>query len=415
MHLLRFVRAPATVAVLGGLCLNAAPPAGETAASSTTADDVQREVVTAWNATGLRLFAALGGKTANLVLSPYSIGLTMSMALSGARGETAEEMGKILHLQLPRERLDAACADILDRMDRLGKQGGVTLCTANALCLTLEGALVNPAYRELLRTRYSAEIFHARDVGPINAWVARRTHGKIDGILRRLSPNSVCVLLNAVYFKGLWASRFDKRGTRPGRFYVNGDRPASVLMMHQTGRFSVVRRKDFAAVALPYKTKTLAMVIVLPVQRGGLPRLEEKLTIEELYAVFRELRESSPMEAALSLPKFRIESAVDLKSGFQAIGMSAPFSPREADFGGITGRPGENGLVWIAQIRHKAFLEVAEEGTEAAASTAVEFMLRAMPVFIRFDVDHPFLFFVVDSATDAVLFMGRVTNPAAAN
>jgi serpin B len=291
----------------------------------------------------------------------------------------------------------------------------VTLSVANALCLTTHGSLVHPSYKKLLNTKYSAEIFEAKDVIPINAWVATKTRGKIDKILKNLSANPVCVLLNAVYFKGLWASQFDKKLTRPGSFYTTVDKTLSVSMMHQTARYPMVRHDDFMAVAMPYKVESLAMVIILPDDRTGLAGVEEKLTIKTVQSILKDLEESNPTKVMLSLPRFKIEFGSSLIPAFEALGMKLAFSAEKADFGGITGRDNALGLIWIAQIQHKAFLEVNEEGSEAAAATAVEFQTKSVPSITRFEVDHPFLFMLVDKTTNAILFVGRVNNPLKSN
>lgn len=374
----------------------------------------ERAVIESYNKTALQLYRELKKESQNLVFSPYSIGTAMAMALSGARGDTEKEMTKALNQTIPRERMDSANSSILDRMSRFPQGKDVVLSTANALCLTPDGALVHRDYETLLSAKYHAEIFRARNTDPINAWIARKTHGKIDRILEDLSPNSVCVLLNAIYFKGLWASRFDKTATRPGDFYTTGGKALSVPMMNQTAEYPMVRRDNFMAVAMPYKVESLAMVIILPRERDGLAGVERKLSTGMIESVLRDLERSKPAKVMLSLPRFKIEHGAGLIPAFQSNGMRLAFSPKDADFGGITGRNHALGLIWIAQIRHKAFLEVNEEGTEAAAATAVEFVTRSAMI-ARFQVDHPFLFLLVDKTTNAILFMGCVHNPLEEN
>ena len=381
-------------------------------AKDATASD-EKKVIESYNKTALQLYRELKEESQNLVISPYSIGTAMAMALSGARGDTKKEMMKVLNQTVPRKRMDSANAKILDKMSRFQKEKDVVLLTANALCLTPDGALVHQGYKTLLNTRYHAEIFRAQNVDPINAWVAKKTHGKIDKILEKLSGNSVCVLLNAIYFKGFWASQFDKKLTRPAKFYTMEDKALSVPMMHQTAEYSVAKHDDFMAVAMPYKVDSLAMVIILPKERKGLSKVEHKLSAEIVQSVLSDLERKKPTKVMLSLPRFKIEFGASLIPSFQSNGMQLAFSPKNADFGGITGRDNALGLIWIAQIQHKAFLEVNEEGSEAAAVTAVEFVTKSVHRIIRsrFQVDHPFLFLLVDKTTNAILFMGCVNNP----
>lgn len=371
----------------------------------------EKEVIESYNKTALQLYGELRKKPGNIVISPYGIGTAMAMALSGARGETGKEMAKVLNQTLTRERMDLANAKVLEKMGRFKNGKQATLSVANALCLTTHGSLVDPLYRKLVNTKYAAEIFEAKDVNPINAWAAAKTHGKIDKILKDLSANSVCVLLNAVYFKGLWASRFDKKLTRPGSFYTTGDKTLSVPMMYQTAEYPVVENDDFMAVALPYTINLLTMVIILPNERTGLATVEEKLTINTVQSTLNDLEKSKPTKVMLGLPRFKIEFGSSLIPIFEVLGMKLAFSGK-ADFGGVTGRDNSLGLIWIAQIQHRAFLEVNEEGSEAAAATAVEFVTKSeKPSVTKFEVDHPFLFVLVDKKTNAILFMGRVNNP----
>jgi len=333
------------------------------------------------------------------------------MVHSGARGETAAEMAKVLNQTLPREQMDAANAALLERLNRRGDGDACQLSVANALCLTTGGQLVAQTYRDLLAAQYGAEVFSGQDVTPINAWVAKKTAGRIEKILEGLSPNSVCVLLNAIYFKGQWASEFDKADTADAWFYTAPDTKVWIPMMRQKAKYSLVEHEGFQAISLPYRTQPLAMVVILPKEKLGLAEVEEELTHDSLQATFKKLKRTPPYEVPLSLPRFKVATGTSLIPAFKALGMKRAFSADEADFGGITGRADELGRIWIAQIMHKAFLEVNEEGSEAAAATAVEVQDRAAGDVIRFEANHPFLFLIVDTETDAILFVGRVVDP----
>jgi len=369
------------------------------------------KVVAAYNQTALQLYAELRRKPGNLIISPCSIGTAMAMADSGARGDTATEMAKVLNQALPREQVDAANAALLNRLNQHGDGKACRLSVANALCLTTDGRLVTQAYRDLLRTQYGAQVFTGQDVAPINAWVAKKTEGRVDQILEELSPNSVCVLLNAIYFKGQWASEFDKADTAPAPFHTAGGTAVQVPMMNQQATYRLLEQEHFQAISLPYKTPSLAMVVILPKGKAGLAKVEEKLTLDFLRTTRKELRRRPAAKVQLSLPRFKVAFGTSLVPVFQSLGMKRAFSAEQADFGGITGRADDLGLVWIAQIQHKAFLEVNEEGSEAAAATAVEIRAGSAPRVARFQADHPFLFLIVDADTDAILFMGRVSNP----
>jgi serpin B len=162
---------------------------------------------------------------------------------------------------------------------------------------------------------------------------------------------------------------------------------------------------------MPYKTDPLSMVIFLPKERNGLAGIEQKISMAMVRSVLCDFEKNKPEKVMLTLPKFRIEFGSGLKSAFQTLGMKLAFSD-QADFGGITGRENTPGLIWIGQIQHKAFIEINEEGSEAAAATGVEFITKSIsPKITRFNVDHPFLFLLMDKTTGAILFMGRVNNP----
>ncbi len=376
-------------------------------------DENARRVVAAHNATGWQLYRALREEGKNLVISPWSIGAAMAMARAGARGETETEMANVLHLDLPREQLNNAQPALTGRLNRFEEVEAIQLNTANGLCLTLEGQMVSNTYKTLLQEKYDAEMFQAHDVGPINAWVAEKTNRKIEKILDRLSPYSLCVLLNAVYFKGLWAEQFDEEQTRNAPFHLTDEKSVTVPMMNQREDFVVTKLDGARAIRLPYKDDSLALVVILPDEVGGLDALEEALTPETLSQTLDDLDTGRAVKVMLSLPRFTVESDAELSAPFKSLGMQRAFSSERADFGGIIGKEDAEGVVWISQIKHKAVIEVNEEGSEAAAATAVEMRMTGMPVEPeRFIADRPFLFLLTDRVTGAVLFLGRVVNPA---
>ncbi|MBI5820222.1 MAG: serpin family protein [Verrucomicrobia bacterium] len=384
--------------------------------AGTGAQPDEKAVIKSYNETALQLYQNLAGKNAkNIVISPYSVGTAMAMALSGARGNTEVEMKAALNQTLSRESMDTANQKLLEKMNRFQGASGEVLSIANALCLTTDSVLVHRDYKELLKSKYHAEVFDAPDVGPINQWVSGKTKGKIEKILEKLSANSVCVLLNAVYFKGIWATQFDKKKTQPKPFQTASGEAVSVPMMRQKASYTRTQREDFAALSMPYKTASLEMILILPNEKDGLPKVEKTLSMQALQSVVDDLGGSKPAEVTLSLPRFKASSGASLIPPFQAMGMKLAFSASAADFGGITGRSNALGLIWIAQIQHKACLEVNEEGSEAAAVTAVEFATKSAPLFAEFRVDHPFCFLLVDKETGAILFMGRVNNPLETN
>ena len=228
-------------------------------------------LIQAYNACGEELFRAFG--SGNVALSPYSIGAAMAMVLAGARGETEREMIAALKQQLSRPEIDAANAtvlSILNGLSTLHDPPSATLAVANALMLTRFGGWVSASYEALLKDKYAAEVFRNATLDEVNAWVSRKTEGKIDRILDQLDPDNAAVLLNAVYFKAKWAEVFSKDATRDEPFNLTPAQKVSVPMMRQVETFNSVARTGYRAIRLPYEVGALGMIIVLPdaIDRG---------------------------------------------------------------------------------------------------------------------------------------------------
>jgi serpin B len=447
---------------LAGMMIPAALP------QPARAQDI-RPLVQAYNATGLNLFDKLAAEPGNIVLSPYSIGTAMAMARSGARGATEAQMASVLHHRLPRADADAANRELLAILNRLydksataptcerglqwsgqrcegavlsepgrglpqcpstarregdrciadpiERPASAKLAVANALMLTGTGQYVSPAYQSLVRDSYAAEVFASAGLEQINAWVNEKTEGKIAQMLAQLDPNTKAVLLNAIYFKAHWGSMFSKPATRNEAFDVALSRRADVPTMRQTTSFVVAARQSYRAIRLSYDVGSLAMIVVLPDEVDGLERVAKGLDANELSALTDALNATPARLVELTLPRFKVRFDVQLAPAFRQLGMALAFDD-VADFSGMTGRPVSTGSLKIDEIIHRAFIEVMEEGTEAAAATAVIAypagalaQREAPPQPEPFHVDHPFLFFVADSATGAVLFQGRVVDP----
>jgi len=378
-----------------------------------------RTLSTSFNASGIALYKKLAanGKKAdeNIVVSPFSVGMAMTMVLSGASGETAKEMAKVLENTLSKEGMDKAAGTLTDRINALNGQD-TEISTANALCLCEDGKTLSDSYKNVLKRDYRAEMFSSPVVGPINAWVAKRTRGKIETILDSLPPNCVCVILNAVYFKGKWLREFDSKRTRPAPFHLTAAKKVKIPMMTQTKRFALAKGDGFRAISLPYKGGKLAMVVLLPDKLDGLGDVTEKLSDANVSKLLDDLEKPrAGKETNVAMPKFKIEYGAGLIPAFKQLGMRLPFSSKDADFGGMLGKKSALGAVWIADIQHKAFIEVDEKGTEAAAATAVVMQTKSVRMEIEmFSIDHPFLFMIVERKTKSILFMGRYLGPPSA-
>lgn len=420
------------------------------------ADKDTRLLTQAYNQSGQELFKALAAAPGNVVLSPLSIGTAMAMVLSGARGETEAELRKVLRHSLSGQAIDAANASVLaalladggpacpegfkpsGRLCEAPAPGGkdepcphdanrdgdlcvtdaqtkktATLRIANALMLVNPSATIADAYRETIRTQYGAEIFKDADLAAVNAWVKDKTEGKIPTIIERLSPQDSHVLLNAVYFKAPWAQAFAKNATRDREFHLTATDKVEVPTMTLSGAFATDKGNGFTAIRLPYAAPGLAMIVLRPDAVDGIDAVIAGLGGSNLDALMESLRKAPKRLVNLTLPRFKFEFAADLIPPFKALGMSKVFDPGQSDLSGMTGLPREDAQSTIDQIAHRAVIEVAEEGTEAAAATAVVVTTRAMTpgTHERFTIDRPFMFLIADDTTGAILFAGRVSDP----
>lgn len=352
------------------------------------------------------LYGKLAPTEGNLFFSPYSISSAMGMTYAGARENTAAEMAEALEFTAPPEQLPVGFKDLNAAVQASARKGGHKLNIANGLCLS--GGDVSKDFKAVLRDSFDAEIF-AGGLDKINGWVKAKTEGKIEKILEKLSPNSVCVLLNAIYFKGNWASQFNREATQAAPFWTAAGKEVTVSLMYQKGQFKLLEKNAFQALVMPYSGKTLSMVMILPKAVDGLAALEKTLTAETLAQSLAEADKQPEREAQVFVPRFKLETGYDLIPPCQALGIKDAFDADKADFRDMGWRKGE---LWIAQIKHKAYVDVNEEGTEAAGATAVEMQTRSMRRDPVFRADHPFLFVIRDHATDSILFLGRLSDPS---
>ena len=354
----------------------------------------------------VKLYQELGAADGNLFFSPFSVSSALGMTYAGARENTAAEMQTAMSFGLDQQALHDTFRQLNQKMAAAANNDGQKLNIANGICLT--GGDVSEEFKSLLQKFYEAELFSG-DLEKINGWVNAKTEGKIEKILEMLDPNSVCVLLNAIYFKGVWESQFDEKQTNEVPFRLSETENTKVLFMYQKGSFKLIEKNDFQAIAMPYKGKSLSMIAVLPQKVDGLASLEKDLSPEKVEAWLAELDSASEESVKLYLPKFKFETGYDLAPACTALGMKDAFDTAgAADFSGM-GWP--KGKLWISQIKHKAFVEVNEEGTEAAAATAVEMATKSISMDPVFKADHPFIFLIRDNTTGSILFMGRVANP----
>jgi len=377
------------------------------------AEEELQALVDGNTAFALELYQRLREQEGNLFLSPYSISLALAMAYAGARGETATEMAQALHFTLPQERLHPAFNALDLAITSRTTVEGIELHTANTFWGQL-GHRFLQEYIDLLARDYGAEIrlLSFRDTPDacrqhINGWVSEKTEGKIEELLPpgSVGPDTWLVLTDAIYFQGAWEYAFDSWRTREGPFHLLDGSHVQVPLMHledvylpyAEGRIEGVR---YQAVELPYTQEELSMVILLPAL-AGFRTFERALDAERLEGILRELRS---WELHLVMPKFSFSSGFSLRETLLRLGMPRAFSTA-ADFSGMDGTRD----LWLNEVYHKAFIKVDEWGTEAAAASGVVGSW-SLPYELR--IDHPFIFLIRDLKTRAILFLGRVLNPA---
>jgi serpin B len=356
------------------------------------------------------LFGKLREQPGNLFYSPLSIESALAMTSAGARGETLGEMNKVLHLTEPGSG-DGVGA-LLGQL-RSGEGAGYELHVANALW-GQKGLPFDAGFLGRTRDHFAATL-HTVDFGKteearrtINAWVEEKTKDKIKDLLGpgALTARTDMVLTNAIYFKGTWSLKFEKALTHDEAFHApNGDVKAP--LMRQGGSFNYFEGEGVQVVELPYTGGRVSMVVVLPKAADGWDALQANLSAGRLSGWTGKLRSQL---GDVMLPRFKTTAAFELKEPLEQLGMKRAFD-RGADFTGILASE----PLWISKVVHKAFVDVNEEGTEAAAATAViatRAPSPAPPPRFLFRADRPFLFVIRDTATGTPLFMGRIINPA---
>ncbi len=375
-------------------------------------DRIVEEIVHCNTAFALDLYQQLRTEPGNLFFSPYSISTALAMTYGGARGNTEAEMAHTLHFAVGQSELHPSLDALESHLNGVQARGDVALHVANSLW-PQAGYRFLGTYLELCRRYYGVSItpvnYAADPQGArrqINGWVEEKTNDKIKNLLQppHVTSSTTLILVNAIYFKGNWASQFDKSCTNDAPFWIGASAPVKVPMMTQTLECEYGSSKGFQILSLPYVGEDLSMVILLPDARDGLPELEAQMSTRFLERCLMRLFET---KVHVFVPRFKLTGAFELKKMLEALGMIDAFGA--ADFSGMTGHRD----LFISDVIHKAFVDVNEEGTEAAAATAVV-MTRGFPAPPpTFRADHPFLFLIRDNATGSILFLGRVVDPAA--
>jgi len=355
---------------------------------------------------------ALNGENGdNLMISPLSISLALAMTYNGAEGTTKEAFEKVLHLSgLSVEEINQSYQKLISAL--LTVDPKVIMEIANSIWYR-DDFSVEANFLNINKNYYDAEVTDLNFSDPasvdiINNWVSEKTHQKINKIVDLIKPDDVMFLINAVYFKGIWKYQFNKDDTKDKLFYnQNGDPLKNVKMMSFKEKINYASNDLFQAVELPYGQGNFNMVVLLPGYQIPLDSLASEMNATNWNTWMESFSNETPVN--VYLPKFKVEYKKELMPELTRLGMGIAFS----DFADFT-KINKNGGLYISSVKHKTFIEVDEEGTEAAAVTSVTISFTSAgggDGSIEFNANHPFIYVIMEKTTGAIMFMGKITEP----
>lgn len=382
----------------------------------------KHELAAGNNAFALGLYQAVKGESENVFFSPYSISLALAMTYAGANGETERQMAETLHFNLPEDRLhpafNALDQELASRKDSGSGQGadgkGFRFNIVNDLWGQKDYQF-QAAFLDTLAKNYGAGLrlldFSSQPEAArqnINKYIAEKTEDRIKDLIPEgaIDPLTRLVLTNAIYFNAAWQSPFEKSLTKDAPFTKLDGSTVNVPMMEMPSYESMAYAdgEGYTAVAMPYENPSLSMLILLP-DEGSFEAFEGSLDAARLESILAETQFTS---VRVKMPKFKIEGQFELGDTLTGLGMTDAFDPDLADFSGMNGKRD----LYIGSVIHKSFVNVDEQGTEAAAATAVIMEVASAPMeMIDLTIDRPFLFLIRDVTTNATLFVGRVAAP----
>lgn len=347
----------------------------------------------------------------NIMISPLSISMALAMALNGAEDQTFDDMRETLKLSgMELDEINEAFESLIELLVTV--DSGVTMKIANSVWHR-ENLPVKEDFLDRLETHFGAQMegldfSDPAAVDKINSWVNENTEGLIPEIIDEIPPHVVMYLINALYFKGDWLRQFDTEDTRTADFYLESGETTEVDMMSQKGRFAMFQSGDVQLVELPYGDSLFSMTVMMPADENmPIDRfVQEKVNAENLAEWRSNLRVDN-RESTVELPKFELEYEIEYNEILKAMGMEIAFSESNANFQGIADTSPQN--LFIDNVKHKTFIRVDEEGTEAAAVTSVGIGVTSMPPQITFN--RPFVFIIHERESGANLFMGKMKNP----
>ena len=369
---------------------------------------IEKELIDAFNKFGIKLFKEINEvetEESNIFISPLSVSMALGMAYNGARDSTERAMRNVLEFgELSRMEINESYRHLYDVLTRLDES--VIFEIANSIWYE-RSFNVKDSFIDINRKYFDAEVSaldfsDPSSVDIINNWVKEKTHNKIERIVDRISPDEVMFLINAIYFKGIWTYKFDEDATQEDYFYLQDGSRRLCEFMEQTIPCDYFENDEFQAVSLSYGRELFRMMIILPQPGIELDAIISSFTMDDWVTWIEEFKECS---VNVIIPKFKFKYEDRLNDVLTNLGMGIAFTPG-ADFNGIS----EENRFWISRVLHKTFVQVDEEGTEAAAVTTVGFGIVS-PIGVVFRADHPFLFIIYESYSNTILFIGKLVDP----
>jgi serine protease inhibitor len=369
---------------------------------------VNPKLVTANTKFGFKLFSEILKKDSqkNVFVSPSSVAIALSMAYNGANGDTKKAMANALQFQgMTLEEINRSQRNLMANLAQVDPK--VKLAIANSLWAK-EGVAFNLNFLQQNEKFYDAKVKTLDFDQPtasdeINGWVKDSTNGKIEKIVDRITPEHVMFLINAIYFKGAWSNEFDQKNTENRPFLLANGTKKQVPLMKRQGEYRYSETDKFQAISLPYGNGQMSMYVFLP--KSNLAEFQKSLTTENWQTWMKQF---SSREGQIQMPRFKMDYEVDLKTALSALGMGLAFQDA-ADFSNLS-----KATTKIDEVKHKTFVEVNEEGTEAAAVTSVGIVATSARIQeepFKMIVDRPFFCAIRDNRTGEILFMGSIVNP----
>jgi serine protease inhibitor len=368
---------------------------------------LEKSVVSSDNSFGLKLFSCINANEPdkNVFISPLSVSMALGMALNGANGATLDSMKYVLeHSGFSLQEINDSYKNISSILTHLDPK--VVFQIANSLWCRHDLAIL-PSYLSDCRTYFDAEATSLDFTSPgavqaINGWVNSKTNGKIPTIIDQIPSEIVLYLINAIYFKGVWTYQFDPTKTTDASFTTSLGNSISCKMMAQKATYAYYASEELQVIDLSYGERSFSMTIILPAQGKDIDQFAGELTQQQWNGLVNALDST---EVDLSMPKFKLEYEKNLNSELHALGMGIAFSDF-ADFSRIT-----HASLAISEVKHKTFVEVNEEGTEAAAVTSIGFRVTSLPSNPSMTINRPFIFAIREHASGTILFVGKIVNP----